>query len=354
MRLNLMLFFLYPLTAFCQQFSMPWGEVAIDDPRLEELIAHPVMQRLKNIDQSGPVTYLGLMPSFSRFEHSVGVLTLLLEKTSASFDEQVAALLHDSSHTAFSHLGDKLFYQEQAEHSYQDIIHLEFLETLGIPEVTKQWGISLADLDPDSPKYRGLEQPLPDLCADRIEYLLHTAEKIGIYSVEEITSIVAHLQFENERWFFTDREKAEQFARLSLHFTQEIYGSAWNNAAYHLFAQILITAMNDGLITADEIRYGTDDMLISKLEKEGSVVMQEQLAALQNKSSELYATTPEKQNADLWVQPKFRGVNPWIRTESGSFLRLTEACPNYDEQYQSVKEWCSQGYGLTFHGPFFA
>ena len=44
----------------------------------------------------------------TRYEHSVGVM-LLVRRFGASLDEQIAALLHDVSHTAFSHVIDYVF-----------------------------------------------------------------------------------------------------------------------------------------------------------------------------------------------------------------------------------------------------
>lgn len=39
-----------------------------------------------------------------------------------------------------------------------------------VQEVTEQYGIFRKELDPDNPSYNALEHPLPDLCADRIQY----------------------------------------------------------------------------------------------------------------------------------------------------------------------------------------
>lgn len=80
-----------------------YGSCKITEPVLIELLQSPVILRLKGINQLGiPPEYDPTNVFFSRYDHSVGVL-VLLKKLGASLEEQVAGLLHDSSHTALSH-----------------------------------------------------------------------------------------------------------------------------------------------------------------------------------------------------------------------------------------------------------
>src|SRR6202041_3406853 len=84
-----------------------------------DLLASPMMQRLKGIDQSGITKYIQDLPSFSRYDHSVGVY-MLLRTYGRTEKECIAGLLHDASHTVFSHVGDLVFDPEDAKESYQD------------------------------------------------------------------------------------------------------------------------------------------------------------------------------------------------------------------------------------------
>lgn len=85
-----------------------YGRNEITEPVLLDLMKSDAMQRLKGISQHGVTALLGITPPFSRFDHSVGVM-LLVRRLGASLEEQVAALLHDVSHTAFSHVIDFVF-----------------------------------------------------------------------------------------------------------------------------------------------------------------------------------------------------------------------------------------------------
>src|SRR4051812_32095315 len=92
-----------------------YGEVAIDDPGILALIATPTFQRLAGIRQAGPSALAFPFKTVTRFEHSVGVY-LLLRRLDAGRKEQVAGLLHDVSHTAFSHAIDFLVDSEEQDH----------------------------------------------------------------------------------------------------------------------------------------------------------------------------------------------------------------------------------------------
>jgi HD superfamily phosphohydrolase len=78
-----------------------YGKVEFTEALLLDLIASDAMQRLKGISQHGITALLGITPQFSRFDHSIGTM-LLVRRLGAPIDEQVAALLHDVSHTASS------------------------------------------------------------------------------------------------------------------------------------------------------------------------------------------------------------------------------------------------------------
>jgi HD superfamily phosphohydrolase len=89
-----------------------YGSFRIEEPVILDLIKSKPIQRLKDIEQGGyiPLYYnpksLPLNKiSHSRFEHSL-VVFLLLKKFKASLVEQIAGLIHDASHAAFSHCID--------------------------------------------------------------------------------------------------------------------------------------------------------------------------------------------------------------------------------------------------------
>ena len=93
----------------------------IEDKSLVSLINSSSVQRLKDISQLGIPDEYSHRKGFSRYEHSLGVL-ILLKNLGASLEEQVAGLLHDVSHTPFSHVMDWVIGDPSKE-DYQDNIH---------------------------------------------------------------------------------------------------------------------------------------------------------------------------------------------------------------------------------------
>lgn len=102
----------------------------------------------------------------TRFDHSVGVM-LLVRRSGGSWREQLAGLLHDVSHTAFSHLID--YVLGKVGEDYHEQRHADVLAQPAIQQALARHQFHYQDfLDLD--QYLLLDQPLPNLAADRIDY----------------------------------------------------------------------------------------------------------------------------------------------------------------------------------------
>lgn len=69
---------------------------------------------------------------------------LLIKKLGGSVEEQIAGLLHDISHTAFSHLVDYVF--ERSEEDYHEQIKKNFLKGNEIEEILLRYGFNIEQL----------------------------------------------------------------------------------------------------------------------------------------------------------------------------------------------------------------
>src|SRR3989338_3104441 len=114
-----------------------YGRFTVTEPVLIELIKSKPLRRLKGIDNRGAWAFHYSSPgSLSRYDHSLGVM-LLLKKFCADPEEQIAGLLHDVSHTAFSHVADFVFNSNYLRHDYQDKKLAQAFELQGINKILK-------------------------------------------------------------------------------------------------------------------------------------------------------------------------------------------------------------------------
>jgi hypothetical protein len=145
-----------------------YGASEIVEPVILELIACPTLQRLKEIDQAGYLEPYFPGASHSRFEHSVGVY-LLLKNYGAPLDEQIAGLIHDVSHSAFSHCIDYVLAEGDIEkQGHQDNVFDDFVRKSEIPSILEKYGFDISRVLDDA-NFPLKEKDLPDLCADRID-----------------------------------------------------------------------------------------------------------------------------------------------------------------------------------------
>ncbi|PLB49648.1 phosphoribosyl-aminoimidazole-succinocarboxamide synthase [Aspergillus steynii IBT 23096] len=144
-----------------------YGTHTITEPILIDLLQCPSLTRLKGVNQHGITSLLHLSPPVTRYEHSVGAF-LLVRKVGGSLDEQIAALLHDVSHTVFSHVVD--YALSNPGESFHETEKEEYLAGTEIPDLLTKYGISQDVLKEEL--YPLVERDAPRLCADRLDYAL--------------------------------------------------------------------------------------------------------------------------------------------------------------------------------------
>lgn len=279
-----------------------YGQFEISDPVALALIATPTFQRLHQISQFGLPDELYHLKGYSRFEHSLGVYHLL-SLFGASQVEQLSGLLHDVSHTAFSHLVDWVVGNPATE-SYQDDRHLSVLQLPDISSVLHSYGFSAIQMA-DYTKFGLLEQDLPLLCADRLDYALRESNP------QLAQLVLADLQPFDGKLLFTSPQIAKQFA---LHFMsrQENHWSGYEAVTrYVVFAELLQQALKDGVIVMADFSQ-TDQWVLEKIRKVKSLYYTKVLSELtKNNLSHL----PKSKQS---TTKKLRYVDPLVMTQSGT------------------------------------
>lgn len=338
--------FLVCFSTYAQEVSTIFGNLDEQNPIAIKLLNHDVLHRLKYIDQSGPNIYISDdCPEYSRYDHSLGVYALL-KRYKVSIEEQMAGLMHDTSHTVFSHLADYIL-QGPAEHinSYQDTIYDSFLTQFGIHKILSEYNLTLQDISPKNPKFTALEQELPDMNADRIEYNLHTALLFKDLEMTEIEQILAVLHFENSQWYFTDLIQAKKFAKLSTYYTRNFWGGHKNAATYSITGSMLKYAIKNHIVTSQEFHTGTDLLVINKLRDSNDAIIQSMFKIL-NKIEEHYIVV-SKNDFDVHFQVKMRGIDPLVLSNN-NLKRLSKICVNFKQELQITSELAKHGVYLKF------
>ena len=303
------------------------------------------MQRLKGIDQSGTTAYwsgvakFGKLPKFNRLEHSLDVLWLV-KHYGGDLKEQIAALMHDISHTAFSHVADVVF----GVANYQDTIHEWFLQQTEIAKLISGLDLVKKDILPENPEFKRLEQPLPDMCADRIAYNIHTAILLKIINDKVAKAIADNLRFEDGKWYFTSRKIAKKFATISLILTEHFWGSADNAVVYHITSLILKRAFLLQRVTSQDMNFGTDQQILDKLNACDDPTIKRYIAKAKFVSKAYRILKDGEGTPDFVPKPKFRGVDPWVYSKhTKKFSRLSDLDKVFANKFKRVKELCANG-----------
>jgi len=187
-----------------------YGGIEIEDPVILELIGTRPFQRLKRVNQYGGVDLV--FPGryqVSRFEHSVGVWHIL-KTLGAGREVQVAGLLHDLGHTAFSHMVDMALAGAGEDYHEKNIGLID-----GLDEVTRILKANRIELK-DADDYPEIKKSLPDVGADRIDYGVRDYVGAALEKHELGRRVIAAIKLEGRDIIFTDIEIARDYALTGL------------------------------------------------------------------------------------------------------------------------------------------
>ncbi|MFZ7935783.1 HD domain-containing protein [Bacillus thuringiensis] len=233
------------------------------DAVLEELFLSKPMQRLKGIHQAGASYLMNEKWNVTRFEHSVGVM-LLVKKLGGSVEEQIAGLLHDISHTAFSHVIDYVFDNE--DESYHEEIFSSVVKNSEIPAILAKHGYNYEDILLDDSKWTLLERSAPELCADRVDYTLRDMYTYGYISLEEVHSFLEDVIEVEGKMVLQNIEIAEWFTETYYKEVIDFFMEPMNIYGNDMLAKTLKVALHKRIIHADDFLL-EDEELISKLQQ---------------------------------------------------------------------------------------
>ncbi|KAI1774949.1 hypothetical protein F4818DRAFT_56674 [Hypoxylon cercidicola] len=311
-----------------------YGSHTILDPVLNDLLRSPALARLIGVLQHGISALLKFTPPVTRFEHSVGAF-LLVRHVGGSLEEQVAALLHDVSHTAMSHVVD-FALSEPGEGSFHEVHKMRFVKTTQIPDILAKHGFG--DLKPlDEEQYPLVEMPTPHLCADRLDYGLRDAVGFGNLTLEDAQRVIASLEaFPNPTspyrlLVLRDQGVALTLARGYMTSDRNVWGNPAHGNLYTRTAELMRFSIRGGGVREEELWSLSDKEFWNKMREVLDANGQEAMKRLESEG------LPDDKEFPLPRGAKVRTIDPDIHDPSSDkAVPLSVLYPEYAterEQY---------------------
>ncbi|MDP3917942.1 MAG: HD domain-containing protein [Candidatus Woesebacteria bacterium] len=306
-----------------------YGNIKIKDKVIEELILSKPLQRLKKISQDGAPHFIQPIRNVNRFEHSIGVwyLSSLYKRP---IEEQIACLLHDVPHTAFSHVID--FVMEDEKHEFHEKFTEKLISESEIPNILNRHGVDIKKvLDKD--KFELLENNLPDISFDRWDYFMRDGFTLNFLSKTIINEFITNIHLKQKKLYFRDIRPASMFAILFTSFSRLIWLDPTSHGSFFLISEALKIAVDIKLITHDDF-FTNDELLMKKLKKSKNIKINNLLDRLKKGKEFVYA--PQR-DAEFFGSNKPRSVDPLIMVKN-KLVRLSTQVPSLGYYFEEFKE----------------
>jgi uncharacterized protein len=307
-----------------------YGKVEITSPVILELINSGAMQRLKGIGQYGVPDEFYNLKNYSRYDHSIGVF-IILHKLKASEEEQIAGLLHDISHTAFSHVIDWVIGEGDISENYQDTQHKKYSLNPTVNRVLKKYHYD-PDRAFDHKLFPLLENNIPKVCADRVDYSLQE------FSLKIAQKCFKGLRVVSDSIVFNDKESAKLFGEEFLKRNLKHWAGYEAVVRYRLFANVLKIALKTKIIKFSDFEKD-DNFITEKLKKSKNTNIQKLLEILRHKSLK---DLPKGKD---FAYKKFRHVDP-LFLENGKLYKLSTVDKEYKNYLEKVRKVHKEGIRL--------
>jgi len=312
-----------------------YGDVTFTEPLFVDLYHADAVQRLTAIYQGGVTAFIKPERATTRLDHCLGVAALL-RRLGADPVEQAAGLLHDVPHTTFSHVVDFVFPNHA--HTYHEEHREAMLEGSEIPAICARHGLDWRFVS-DAENFTLLEQPLPQLCADRLDYFLRDGTvDVGTFSAADAHSLLAHLRVWEGQIVVDDLDAARWLAEQFIRLDDVCWCSLQEVGWYAVMAEALRAALELGVIAEADFA-GTDAALFARLRAADTPAIQRWLALLRRDVD--FVRDPA--HPDLFALPKVRAVDPPVLLDGCAvpLSRLDAAFARHRETYIAAKqgEW---------------
>jgi len=302
------------------------------------LISLPAFERLYHIGQYGSYWFGIPEADTNRAEHSLGVY-YLLRHFGASREEQIAGLLHDISHTVFSHVIDYVWANDSQGQTSQDKSHAAIIAQEPVKGMLERFGFDCRVIG-DLERHKLLDRELPDLCADRLDYFLRDSVCYKEITPEEAMGILKKLDLANSTIAVIDADVARFLVKHSIMMTWKHWGPAWGCFMFERTAEAIRLAFQEGLITKADF-FSTDKEIWQKIKQSANPKILKAVSDVEN-IRQIKLCLDEK-DYDYHLYSKFRVMDPLVLTSAGT-RRVTEIFPELAKTLAEEKESFNHGH----------
>ena len=280
---------------------------------IREIANTSAMLRLDDIGMNCGCEYTGFpmfagLEKYSRYYHSIGVALIVWHFTHDK-KQSTAGLLHDISSPAFAHVIDFMHGDYLTQESTEDGTQAIIEKSAEIQQLLKKYGMKTAEVA-DYHLYPIADNDTPRLSADRLEYTIGNIVNYKLASYEKAKELYDNLivginEEKQPEIMFTDKDKALEFAKLSLQCSR-IYVADEDRYSMQRLAEILKECIIRGIITENDLYLG-EAIVIEKL-------MNNEFSAKEWQKFRSYSTivhTADNPDSRV-IYAKKRHINPYI------------------------------------------
>ncbi len=300
-----------------------YGPIQVSQ-KIGKLLQEPLLTRLKNVRQNGVAYLIDPRQSASRYDHSVGAMSLA-KLLGADEQGQIAALLHDVPHTVFSHLGDIVF--GQVNQDFHEQIRHSFLRTKDAQRTIEALGLTDKELNAKQiPLVKG-----DGINVDRLDYFIRDLLAVGRIFQPEYAAIIHNLVVDAEGTIrCKDIDTARLLFRKFIEVNTEVYFDMRVEAASCAVAALLKHMLADGLLIVEDF-LKTDDHLLEKVARSPYKAIYEQIGPdMAFSVSKTPTTIPH-------VVRKLRYIDPLIDGMEGTLTAHCQESKKHLDAYLKTK-----------------
>jgi uncharacterized protein len=310
-----------------------YGEAELTESLLLALLQTAPVRRLRRIHQAGASYLVRPGRDVTRYEHAVGVM-LLIRRLGGSVEEQAAGLIHDVSHTAFSHVADQLFGRRGED--YHEAHFERLVLQSEIPGVLARYGLRAEPLL-DHSRWGLLERPLPDLCADRIDYTLRDLRRLGAITPAEVTAFLPALTVSGGTIAVAAPEPALWFVRRFAEEVLDLFMHPLELLANATLAAALRRGLAIGALVEEDL-FLDDEAVLDRLRSAGDREILDALDLLRPG----IVVVEDETAYDARVYSKARNVDPLVVGPGGA-RRCSDLFPSVRVLHDRVTEKAARG-----------